>query len=350
MQHRFHDGRCQVCYQPTSVARWWRLESLGCPGVRWLRVDELRHYPYLATTTTLRSLKHKPHATQAPTACYYSKGGDAYRMLYDVRDAVPIRPTTEKQRAILDQARQLAQAARTCSWCHIRVRSKQDLRVKRDGHRLCSDCSRAWSISARVRSMLATPERYVILDTETTGLDAWGGDEIVELAVLGLDGSPRLDTLIRPRRHIPSHVVAIHGITDDMVQDAPTFAEVYAQLAAALADRVVLVYNFDFDLSMVAAECERLGLPCPLGLDAGECMMQLYAQYVGDWSSYWHGYRWQSLPYGGHRAMGDCRAVLRLLHEIAGAAPPSPYPAPAPEAQAVGVTAAAAAAADDLPF
>ena len=63
-------------------------------------------------------------------------------------------------------------------------------------------------------------ENLAILDTETTGLyDA----EIVEIAVINRDGEPLLNTLIKPSIPIPAEVSAIHGITNEVVADAPSF-------------------------------------------------------------------------------------------------------------------------------
>ncbi len=69
-----------------------------------------------------------------------------------------------------------------------------------------------------------TQEEWVILDTETTGLyDA----EIVEIAIINHCGEMLRATLIKPSISIPAEVTEIHGISDAMVADAPTFPEVY---------------------------------------------------------------------------------------------------------------------------
>lgn len=62
---------------------------------------------------------------------------------------------------------------------------------------------------------------WVILDTETTGLDTMA--EIVEISIIASDGHVLLDTLIRPSNPIPPAATAIHHISDLMVVAAPTF-------------------------------------------------------------------------------------------------------------------------------
>jgi DNA polymerase-3 subunit epsilon len=81
----------------------------------------------------------------------------------------------------------------------------------------------------RVSAVLGAREQlsqkdWAILDTETTGLyDA----EIVKIAIINYLGEILLDTLIKPSILIPAEVTDIHGISDAMVADAPTFPEVY---------------------------------------------------------------------------------------------------------------------------
>ena len=66
---------------------------------------------------------------------------------------------------------------------------------------------------------------WVLLDTETTGLD--GDAEIVDLALLDRDGTVLLDTLLRPQWPIPPVVSRVHGLYDHHVRAAPTFPAIW---------------------------------------------------------------------------------------------------------------------------
>lgn len=175
---------------------------------------------------------------------------------------------------------------------------------------------------------LADPE-VRILDSETTGLH----DEarVVELAVITTGGEIVLDTLLNPGEPIPAEASDIHGITDADVAGAPTFAAILPQLTAALHGRRVLIYNAPYDLGRLQHE---LGLAladetdpaaaAKAWLDAvdAEDAMIPYSDWVGDYSSYWGNNRWQPLN-GGHRAAGDCLAVIERLREMTAAVDPA---------------------------
>lgn len=104
----------------------------------------------------------------------------------------------------------------------------------------------------------------VVFDSETTGLDVMN-DRIVSVGAVLVNGgyvAPGLniDCLVNPDGPISRRSTAIHGITDDMVADAPPFAEIWQDLQAIFAERVVIGHNIGFDLAILRREVERAGL------------------------------------------------------------------------------------------
>jgi DNA polymerase-3 subunit epsilon len=67
---------------------------------------------------------------------------------------------------------------------------------------------------------------WVVLDTETTGRPG----EIIDLAILNHEGKVIFDSLLKPTVKIPAEVTRIHGITDDDVQNAASFAELWPSM------------------------------------------------------------------------------------------------------------------------
>lgn len=114
------------------------------------------------------------------------------------------------------------------------------------------------------RSTPLSAMRAVVIDTETTGLDV-GTARVLQIgAVRFADGraDPRavLDLLVHPGQPIPPGSTAVHGISDAMVADAPTFAVAFAQLLAFLGDAVLVGQSIGFDVAVLRNEARRAGL------------------------------------------------------------------------------------------
>lgn len=103
----------------------------------------------------------------------------------------------------------------------------------------------------------------VFLDLETTGL-SFTQDRIVEIAMLkiSVDGSRLMKRkLINPEMPIPKEVSEIHGITDDMVKDAPTFKQAANEIRQFMEGADLGGYNSNkFDWPLLMEEFLRSGL------------------------------------------------------------------------------------------
>lgn len=107
---------------------------------------------------------------------------------------------------------------------------------------------------------LSYDAEYVVVDVETTGFAAWKEDRIVELAAVRIDATGEvkgsLSTLINPMtgttgaRHI-------HGISIDMVLDAPKYKDVYDQFAELLDGAIFVAHHAKFDEGFISAESYR---------------------------------------------------------------------------------------------
>jgi len=165
------------------------------------------------------------------------------------------------------------------------------------------------------RDVLASPSKWLILDTETSGLSAQH-DRIVEVAIIDLEGNALLNSLVRPTGDwsMDLGAAAVHGICEDDIAESPLFSEIYPQLKAIANGRRFITYGASFDSGMVNAAIKRAGLPL-LEVE-WHCLMESYAQWCGEWSDYHESYTWQPLG-GNHRAFGDCQTALNRIQAMA---------------------------------
>ena len=89
----------------------------------------------------------------------------------------------------------------------------------------------------------------IVLDVETTGLD-YMKERIIEFAAVRLENGKikdKYETLINPKQHIRKSSMAVHGITQDMVADAPTEEEVMPKILEFIGDYPIIAHNAIFD-------------------------------------------------------------------------------------------------------
>jgi DNA polymerase-3 subunit epsilon len=156
---------------------------------------------------------------------------------------------------------------------------------------------------------------YVVLDLETTGGNATK-DRITEIAAVRMDNgveTARWSTLVNPGVRIPPFIQSLTGITDAMVEKAPTFEEVAKPLLALLDGAVFVAHNVRFDHGFVLNELARLDIPLKVKtLCTVRLSRRLYPQHKGhglDAILQRHGLQTQAR----HRAMGDVDVVLAWL-------------------------------------
>ena len=176
-------------------------------------------------------------------------------------------------------------------------------------------------------------EDPIFLDTETSGLD--DSAEIVEIGIIDINGEPLLETLIKPYNPIPEEVTKIHGITNEMVKDAPYWSEIHEQFCNIIKDRTLIIYNRSYDVRLIdqtiKASIENKALEQETeDWDKDQsilCAMKLFAAYKGVWDEYHEDWKWQKLTAAAHhmnvktegkahRAVTDCLMTLGIVQAM----------------------------------
>ncbi len=152
------------------------------------------------------------------------------------------------------------------------------------------------------------------------GLDS--GDQIVELSIINRIGNILYDGLLRPSCSISEGAMSVHRITEDMVAEAPTFADAWTQIEDAITGRKIIAWNAAFDARMLVQSAKAHGIILK-DIDF-YCAMRAYSEHYRfqRWVKLVDAYAQQGIDdfyLQQHRALGDVSATLEVIRAVAGA-------------------------------
>ena len=109
-------------------------------------------------------------------------------------------------------------------------------------------------------------QREIVLDTETTGLDAKNGDRLIEVGCVELYNriptGREFHAFINPDgQPVHPEAEAVHGISGDFLADKPVFRDVVAGFLEFIGDDQLVIHNAPFDVGFINMELGRLGMP-----------------------------------------------------------------------------------------
>ena len=164
---------------------------------------------------------------------------------------------------------------------------------------------------------------FVILDTETTGLEASMGDKIISLAALKIRNSliqenEFLDELINPERDIPWESVKIHHITDEHVRGKPTLPELQSKINLFLKKSILIGHNIEFDKKFIYQDAANSDLSRRMKKITSIDTIYLTAALYPDLENYDLSYLCEHFNIRTndqirHSALGDCWITARLF-------------------------------------
>jgi DNA polymerase-3 subunit epsilon len=107
--------------------------------------------------------------------------------------------------------------------------------------------------------------REIVLDTETTGVEALKGDRIVEIGCVELlnhcPTGRNFHVYINPERAMSEGAFRVHGLSDAFLADKPVFAAIAGAFAEFIGDARLVIHNAAFDIGFLNMEFGRIGLP-----------------------------------------------------------------------------------------
>ena len=166
----------------------------------------------------------------------------------------------------------------------------------------------------REPNLSSLPERFVILDLETTGLDP-SRHEIIEIGAIRVNRNSTthdtFQTLVIPRKSPSKKIVEITGITKEMLHaEGVEIREAMVELVKFIGDLPLVTFNAEFDMAFLRAAGDNNGVSIQ---NRTSCALSMARRA-------WPGlksYRLQDLAEAGgfsavsaHRAIADCQMAL----------------------------------------
>lgn len=163
---------------------------------------------------------------------------------------------------------------------------------------------------------------YVVFDFETTGFNAGGGDQIIEVGAVKIKNGEILETfdrLINPGRKLEKHISELTHITDEMLADCPTEEEVVKEFIKWTGDLPMVAHNAKFDASFLEMAYQKynLGEYKNMLIDTLQLSRALDTEYSRhSLSALVKRYDIEFDEDGHHRADYDALATAKILHQM----------------------------------
>ena len=292
-----------------------------------LQPRQRTEYPHLKSKAELKKIGLMPSPNVKPRAVVIRKGsGYNDYFLYDESLTVPFRKTLADKKAEQKRREELKKLY-TCPKCNKYIGVNKSWQFNfYEG--ICENC---WKENNKIFNeeiknhlqlpaiLCNNPTKGIVFDVETTGIKEH--DEILQISIADLNGNVLMNTYVKPYfLNEWEDAERVHGITKDMVKDAPYVFELIPKLKGIFSDIEEIVgYNVDFDLGFIK----------PLGIEIGECkifdVMKEFAPLYGDWNNRFHSWAWKDLgtcakyfdcEFKAHDSLEDAKATLFCYNKI----------------------------------
>lgn len=162
------------------------------------------------------------------------------------------------------------------------------------------------------------PKGIIALDLETTGLSPLT-EKIIEVAAIKLtkSGATQFHTLVNPQIEIPQYTIDIHGITNAMVKDAPTYNQIVAEFVDFVGELPIVAHGAQFDIGFIVKENFHQDFDLKINQVFDSC--QYAKQILKKSDNAPENFKLSTLaeyfkiPLNHHQASDDALASLRIL-------------------------------------
>lgn len=171
--------------------------------------------------------------------------------------------------------------------------------------------------------------REIVLDTETTGFKANGGDRMVEIGCIELinhvASGESFQRYINPERDMPDGAFQVHGLSSEFLSDKPIFAEVADEIRAYLGDDKLIIHNASFDMGFLNAEFKKIGgkeLPMEQAIDTVALARRKYPGAPASLDALCRRFEIDNLQRTLHGALLDAELLAEVYLELIGGRQP----------------------------
>lgn len=169
------------------------------------------------------------------------------------------------------------------------------------------------------KNTLDFPGKFVVIDIETTGLDPQF-DEIIEIGAIKIENGNLIDTfrsLIKPRNEIDEYITKLTGITNNMLENAPSIKDIIGEFYNFIENNIILGHNVNFDINFLYDELLKVNR-VELNNDFIDTMRigryllkNLNHHRLVDLAN-----NYNITVDNGHRALNDCMITLKVYNKM----------------------------------
>lgn len=171
--------------------------------------------------------------------------------------------------------------------------------------------------------------REIVLDTETTGLDPFSGDRIVEIGAVELwnhlPTGKVYHQYINPQRSMPAEAFAVHGLGDEFLADKPVFARIVDDFLTFVNGAKLVIHNASFDMKFINAELKwsnKTLLPMDQAIDTLDIARKKYPGAQNSLDALCRRFSIDNSAREKHGALLDSELLAEVYLELVGGRQP----------------------------